>query len=98
MDSCNASRSRLPPIPGPHVNTQRLISRIVSRTGIPHDDVRAVFDALRDIAAEQVAVYEPLIIPGMMRISCKHTKWGWKLHFSPYRALDSAVGRDVQKL
>jgi len=80
------------------VNTKRLIERIVSRTGIPHDDVRAVLDTLRDIAAERVAVYESIVIPGLLRISCKHTRWGWKLHFAPYKALDSAVGRDIHEL
>ena len=84
------------------MDSTELERRIAKRTGLPHSHVRLVLDTTREIAKEQVAMLENVVLHGMLRIgvrqvkSPKTGKTRWALKLSGFRELSDAVGADLR--
>jgi len=78
------------------VRAKEFERRIASRTGLPHAQVRLVLHTMREIAKEQLAIGEYVIVPKMMSINAvRGTTGTWKVTVSIFRSLTKAVGSDL---
>jgi DNA-binding IclR family transcriptional regulator len=82
------------------MRSQELIAAIVTRTKLPHDEVTLVLKTLREITMLQLSHYQEVIIPRMMRIGVRalRSNKGWRVHISPFRDLQQAVGASVRPI
>lgn len=71
-----------------------LMKSIAVRTKLPHEEVKAVMLAMRDIVMEQLSMYEYVIIPGLGKLGVRRKKTGIEVipYFASYAALANVVG------
>lgn len=79
------------------IRSKELIATLAKMTHLPHDEVKLVLDALRQLTVSQLEILGSIVIPGMMKVECRQTAHGnYVVRISPYRALFEAVGREIK--